>query len=164
MEETLSILEKNYDTYRLKKKNQLKKQIQKILFKLFTAEKNFSEFTIDDSYNYDVLNTTGESWKTHLSNGQRKLMSVAFVAGLKNVAEEDAPFIIDSPLNAVDTDHQRNYARILPDLSSQLILFVTNSELTTEAYRILKEKAGCEFDLNYEKHKDFHRSSISERK
>ncbi len=164
LEEALAALEKNYDTYRLKKKNQLKKQIQKILFKLFTAEKNFSEFTIDDTYNYDVLNTTGESWKTHLSNGQRKLMSVAFVAGLKNVADEDAPFIIDSPLNAVDKEHQKNYARILPDLSSQLVLFVTDSELTPESYRILKEKAGCEIDINYEMHGDYHRSSISERK
>ena len=26
---------------------------------------------------------------------------------IKNIAEEDAPFIIDSPLNAVDDEHQK---------------------------------------------------------
>ena len=75
-----------------------------------------------------------------LSNGQRKVLGVSFVAGLKNVAKEDAPYIIDSPLNAIDKEHQKNYAKILPDLSSQLILFVTNAELASDTQKILNPK------------------------
>jgi DNA sulfur modification protein DndD len=150
LETTLKSLEEKYDVYRMDKKNQLKKKISHILFRMYTASSNFSKFTIDDDFEYDVLNNRGKSWKKHLSNGQRKILSVAFVAGLKNVAEEDAPYIIDSPLNAVSKDHQKNYATILPDLSSQLIMFITDTEIIDEAYKILQPKIGSLYDIEYD--------------
>jgi len=135
-------VENNYETYRLKKKKELQKTVQKYLFKLLTAEGLFKSFKIDDDYEYDILDHRGESWKRRLSNGQKKVLGVSFVAGLKNVANEDAPYIIDSPLNALDKEHQKNYAKMLPDLSSQLILFVTDLELADATSTLLRPKVG----------------------
>ena len=160
---SLKALNDKYDVYRLDKKRQLKKKIQNILFQIFTASESFKEFTIDDNYDYDVINQNGDSWKRNLSNGQRKLLSVSFVAGLKNVANEDAPYVIDSPLNAVDEEHQKNYAKILPDLSTQLILFILNDELTKETDKILRPKIGKEININYKEDGQFSRSHFEEK-
>jgi len=150
LNDSYNALEKTYDVYRLKKKKELQKKVQEILFKLLTADKLFEKFTIDDDYEYDVLNKLGASWKRRMSNGQKKVLGVSFVAGLKNVANEDAPYIIDSPLNAVDREHQMNYASVLPDLSSQLILFVTDAELQKQTSSILQPKVGKFVKIHWE--------------
>ena len=155
-------VEAKYEVYRLKKRKELQTTVQKILFKMLTADKMFESFTIDDDYEYDVISKKGKSWKRNMSNGQRKVLGVSFVAGLKNVANEDAPYIIDSPLNAVDAGHQKNYAKILPDLSTQLILFVTDAELTTVTYNLLKPKIGKASKIDWSAKDDYYRSKFVE--
>jgi DNA sulfur modification protein DndD len=156
------VVENKYEIYRLRKKKELEKKVQKILFSMLTANELFESFKIDDDYEYDVINKNGRSHKRKLSNGQKKVLGVSFVAGLKNVANEDAPFIIDSPLNAIDKTHQINYAKILPDLSTQLILFVTDAELTKNTLTLLKPKIGLFNEIEYKIKNKYNRSKFVE--
>lgn len=150
VENTQIAVEEVHEKYRKKLKNDLEKEIDKIFLSLFTAKERFKGFVIDEDYNYDVISREGESWKFFLSNAQRKLLAFSFVAGLRKVAEEEAPFVLDSPLGIVDTTHRKNYANTVPSVASQLIMLITSSEETNEISDRISEKIGAHWKVNYD--------------
>ncbi len=139
-----------YEKYKGVLRRELIEEISKIFMKIITAEENFSKFKIDEDFNYDILNKQGASWKLHLSNAQRKIFALSFVAGLRLVAEEQAPFILDSPLAVIDPAHRRNYAKVVPDISSQLVLLLTESEGTDEFLERIDSKVGAFWQITYD--------------
>jgi DNA sulfur modification protein DndD len=139
-----------YSKYRQELRKKLESNIDDIFLNLFTAAENFKGFSIDENFNYDLLNRHGESWKLRLSNAQKKLFSLSFVIGLRLVADEEAPFFLDSPLGVVDHDHRKNFSRIVPDLSSQLILLMTDEEGTSEFLERIKSKIGQFWRIGYD--------------
>ncbi len=149
-EDTLEAVEEVHEKYRKKLRKELVEEIDGIFLRLFTARERFRGFVIDNDYNYDIISREGESWKFLLSNAQRKLLAFSFVAGLRRVAEEEAPFVLDSPLGIVDRTHRKNYANTVPSLASQLILLLTSSEETSEISDRISNKIGSHWKINYD--------------
>lgn len=139
-----------YGEYKQELKDKLVYQINQIFLELFTASDHFKTFTIDDDFNYDIMTVDGQPWKLHLSNAQRKLFALSFIAGLRLIADEEAPFILDSPLGIVDTAHRKNYAKTVPGLASQLILLMTDAELTEEFEERIISNVGNYCKIKYD--------------
>lgn len=62
------------------------------------------------------------------SQGQTLALGYAFLLSLFENGQLDLPFIVDSPTGALDLRVRREIAKILPQISNQLVLFTTSSE------------------------------------
>jgi len=150
LEDSIKAIDEVFEDYAIDVRSQLSKEVSKIFLNILHAEGRYKKFTIDDHYDYNLLNAEGIKSKTMLSAAQRKILGFAFVAGLRKVAEEEAPFIIDSPVGVVDAKHRSNLAKTIPGIASQLILFTTDTEMTPEFHNRLKENISSEWEIEYD--------------
>ena len=107
---------------------------------LLANPSEFEDFVIEPDYSVHltshVINKDGEKMTTNkvrdLSAGQSLILTLAFVAALREPTGYKFPLVIDSPLGKIDSTNKRNIANHLPKYlpEEQLILLVTNTEYT----------------------------------
>jgi DNA sulfur modification protein DndD len=68
-----------------------------------------------------------------LNGASRRALTIAFILALTKVSEVEAPNVIDTPLGMMSGYVKREVLRLAAEQSSQLVLFLTHSEI-----------AGCE--------------------
>jgi DNA sulfur modification protein DndD len=91
---------------------------------------------IDSNYSLRVKNVAGDILDPEtLSAGEREALAFAFIAGLNLASGTAAPFVMDTPFGHLDTDHQRNLVRSLPELPSQVIVLATDRDLPDNLLR-----------------------------
>jgi DNA sulfur modification protein DndD len=76
-----------------------------------------------------------------LNGASRRALTIAFVLALTEVSGVEAPNVIDTPLGMMSGYVKREVLRTASDDSSQLVLFLTHSEIAG-CEDILDEKAG----------------------
>ena len=110
------------------------------------------KFEIDPSdFNLNIKKNNGAivSAKT-LSAGERQLLSVAILWALAKSSGKILPTVIDTPLGRLDGPHrQKLIANYFPKASSQVLIFSTDEEITTEHYNSLKPFIASEYKINY---------------
>ena len=68
--------------------------------------------------------------------------------GAQDVANRDAPVVIDTPLARIDRQHQHNLiTRYFPQAGRQVIVLPTDSELDREKYELIRSHVYREFRL-----------------
>ena len=77
-----------------------------------------------------------------LNGASRRALTLAFILALTNVSEMAAPNVIDTPLGMMDGFVKRSVLKTTVQESSQLILFLTRSEIK-DCEDIIENKAGC---------------------
>lgn len=78
---------------------------------------------------------------TDLNGASRRALTIAFILALTKVSEVEAPNVIDTPLGMMSGLVKRSVLRQAIKESSQLVLFLTRSEISG-CEDILSEKAG----------------------
>ena len=86
--------------------------------------------------NEHALNTD-----TDLNGASRRALTIAFILALTKVSEVTAPNVIDTPLGMMDGFVKRSVLKTTIQESSQLILFLTRSEIK-DCEDIIKDQAG----------------------
>ena len=76
---------------------------------------------------------------------------MAFILALTNVSEVAAPNVIDTPLGMMDGFVKRSVLKTAVQESSQLILFLTRSEIK-DCEDIIADKAGCVITITNSAH------------
>lgn len=76
-----------------------------------------------------------------LNGASRRALTIAFILALTKVSEVEAPNVIDTPLGMMDGFVKRSVLKRASGESSQLILFLTHSEIAS-CEDIIDEKAG----------------------
>lgn len=117
------------------------------LFKKMIDSKDdelITEVYINDKFELELIGRDKEIINQDISQGQRHIMSLAFIMALAEVAagsEEVAsfPFFMDSPFNRLSGNNRDNIIRIIPTLVSQWILLLTDTELTVAEEKVLKD-------------------------
>lgn len=75
----------------------------------------------------------------NISAGMKQLAAQALLWGLKDLADQDCPVVIDTPLARIDAMHQRHLITdYYPAAGRQIIVLPTDSELDREKYALLK--------------------------
>ena len=91
---------------------------------------------IDSDYSLRVKNVAGDVLDPEtLSAGEREALAFAFMAGLNLASGTAAPFVMDTPFGHLDTDHQRNLVKSLPELPSQVLVLATDRDLPDNLLR-----------------------------
>lgn len=106
-----------------------------------------NEETLDLKY----INFDGEEVaKASLSAGEKQLMVISLLWALAKCSKRKLPVIIDTPLSRLDSNHRETLINsYFPNASEQTIILSTDSEITKDYYKMMKENVGDEFTLVY---------------
>ena len=104
---------------------------------------------MDENYELQVLDPNGNRALQRLSMGQSQCLSLSFITAISRVSEKNPPLVIDMPFGRLDRDVHNAVSKRLPEIASQLILFlipdvewneVTEKNLRPKASHIYKLK------------------------
>lgn len=122
-------------------------------YKLLANKKNLIDNILMDEETLDLkyINFEGdEVEKSSLSAGEKQLMVISLLWALAKCSKRKLPVIIDTPLSRLDSNHRETLINsYFPNASDQTIILSTDSEITADYYRMMKDNVGDEFTLVY---------------
>lgn len=117
---------------------ELKKEIRlgvqektwKIFNNLLDNAKEFTKFIINPDYSVVLLDQYGGNKIIDISAGQSLILTLAFVAALREPTGYRFPLVIDSPLGKIDGGIRYNIGNMLPEYlpEEQIIFLATDTE------------------------------------
>ena len=133
-------------SFREKMRSEIEKSATKI-FKVLTSEKQYDKLKINESYFLQILDDNNRVVRTR-SQGAEQLVTMSLIGALIECSVREAPVIMDTPLGRLDTTHGSNILKWIPEMSSQVMLFVTSREFREKEDRPkLGTKIGYEYSL-----------------
>ena len=118
--------------------------------RLVWKEAQFQDVQLSEDYHLEVIDRWGLPAKPELSAGERQVLSLAFITGMAKVTGEEAPLVMDTPFGRLSSAHREAITRYVPDLTDQLVIFVTDEELHSKARNNLESRIGAEYKLNFD--------------
>ena len=99
---------------------------------LLSNPSEFKSFEIEPDYTVHLMDKHNFNKVRNLSAGQSLLLTLAFVAAIREPTGYKFPLVIDSPAGKIDGPNSHNIGICLPDFlpNVQLTLLVTNKEYT----------------------------------
>jgi DNA sulfur modification protein DndD len=111
-------------------------------FNQLSSKKNLiSRIQIDpETFSTTLFRRSGtEVSREALSAGEKQVYAVAMLAALAKVSGKPLPFVIDTPLARLDSEHRTQLTiKFFPTASHQVIIFSTNSEIDLESFKGLR--------------------------
>lgn len=117
------------------------------IFKRLIDQKDVNlikEININDKFELEIFSHNDIEITQDISQGQRQIVALAFITALAQVAAGDSnqiafPLFMDSPFNRLSGVNRDQLIENIPNLTSQWILLLTDTELTTSEERVVKE-------------------------
>lgn len=97
-----------------------------------------NEIRIEANGKMTLFGRDGKESKVDLSAGQMQILIMSLVSALAEVTQYHAPFVIDTPLARLDSEHREGLFRHWCNLKQQVILLSQDTEITPEVYRRLE--------------------------
>ena len=132
------------------KRENLEKSIN-IKFKQLKKEGyEADKIILDENFNINLYDIDGNAMDIlSSSSGQKQIIATALIWGISEYIAEDIPMIIDTPLGRLD---EKNQSLILnefyPEVSKQVIILPTPSELKHEGFKTLTKHVSQTFILS----------------
>lgn len=130
---------------------QIEARTKEIFRSLVWKDSHFQDVQLGTDFNLEVIDRYGQQARPELSAGERQVLSLSFITAMAQVSEEEAPLVMDTPFGRLSSHHRNSIAEKLPQLTSQLVLFVTDEELRDEARRNLEPRIGAEYRLDFDR-------------
>ena len=127
---------KKFESVYDKLKNDIRNDVQEKTWSnwksLLSNDSEFSSLAIDEDYNVSILDKHSFNKSLNLSAGQSLLLTLAFVAAIREPTGFGFPLVIDSPAGKIDGPNTHNIGDNLPDFlpDAQVIMLVTSKEYT----------------------------------
>ena len=109
---------------------QVQKRTTEIFIKLMARGLEIKRIDIDEAYNMNVLDSGDNNILPNFSAGQYLLLSLSYIAAVRDVTDTNYPMIVDSPLGRIAGLERVYVAKTLPIYleGTQISLLVTNAE------------------------------------
>lgn len=134
MQESLEMI---FTEYSGEMRENLMKETTKIFRKLIDIKDRnlIKEIKINDKYELEFYNWSEIKITQDLSQGQKQVMSLAFITALAKVASGGVenvnfPLFMDTPFGRISGNNRDNLIDNIPLLTSQWILLLTDTEFT----------------------------------
>lgn len=131
-------------------RSEIEEQTDRIFKSLVWKREHFDRVEISDNYALDVIDRFGRSALKELSAGERQVLSLALIVAIGEVADHEAPLVIDTPFGRISKDVQAHLTERLPGAAGQLVLLVTDHELDDGARRQLDDRIGADYVLEFD--------------
>lgn len=119
--------------------------------RLAWKQEHFQGVNIDSEFRLEVIDRWGTPTRQELSAGERQVLSLSFICAMAEVSGEEAPLVMDTPFGRLGGSHLAAIAENLPNLTPQLVLFVTDREWDESARTGLVPRTGRQYRLNFDK-------------
>ncbi|MEZ4861657.1 MAG: AAA family ATPase [Caldilineaceae bacterium] len=139
-----------YDRFADEMRQQIENKTNEIFRLLAWKEEHFAQITLNSDYELEIVDRYGKGARAELSAGERQVLSLSFIAAMAQVSDEEAPLVMDTPFGRLSSHHRNSITKNLPQLASQMVLFVTDEELRDEARRNIEPYIGAEYRLNFD--------------
>lgn len=139
-----------YETFAENKRRQIEERTREIFHALAWKGEHFQDVRLSTDYQLDVIDRYGLPTRPELSAGERQVLSLSFIAGMAQVAEREAPIVMDTPFGRLSSAHRESITAHLPTLASQLVLFVTDEELRGQSLDNLTPHIAAEYRLHFD--------------
>ena len=123
---------------------------KRIFSQLAWKQDHFQDVKVDSNFRLEVIDRWGMPTRKELSAGERQILSLSFICAMAQVSGEDAPLVMDTPFGRLSGNHLSAVAENLPDLTSQLVLFVTDREWDEASRTNLEPKTGIQYELDFD--------------
>ena len=133
-------LKQLYEHYSQIKRQEVEKHMQDLFRNILWKKQHYQDAKLTSDYKLTLPDKWGDAGEDLVSKGEGQVLILSFVAALAKSTNDEAPFIIDTPFARISIEPTINIAKFLPEQVSQLVLFVTDKELTTESERLFTEK------------------------
>jgi DNA sulfur modification protein DndD len=117
---------------------------------LIWKQGHFDRVEISESYELDVVDRFQRSALRELSAGERQVLSLALIVGIAEVADHEAPLVIDTPFGRISEEVQGHLAERLPATTPQLMLLITDHELAASARKAIEDRVGRDYRLDFD--------------
>jgi len=133
--------------------NQLGDNILSSFNRLIRKDDYVRNILIDDEYNITLFEPDGHPIpKDLLSAGEKEIFAVSLLWGLTLTSGRQLPFIIDTPLGRLDSEHRGNLVMdFFQHAGDQMIIFSTDTEIDKEYFRVLQPHIARAYHLDYSK-------------
>ncbi len=121
-------------------------------FKQFVQTAAAYDVALDENYELQVLDPNGNRALQRLSMGQSQCLSLSFITAISRVSEKNPPLVIDMPFGRLDREVHDAVSQRLPQLTSQLILFlIPDVEWNEVTSKNLKPVSSHIYKLTFDK-------------
>jgi DNA sulfur modification protein DndD len=144
-------LEKIYEVFAEDSRKSIE-ELTRREFKQFVQTAEAYNVALDDSYELQVLDPNGNRALQRLSMGQSQCLSLSFITAISRVSEKNPPLVIDMPFGRLDREVHDSVSKRLPELTSQLILFlIPDVEWNDITASNLRPKSSHIYQLSFDK-------------
>lgn len=113
----------------------------------------YDEIEIDEEILDISIKTIHDNRKPHteLSAGERQIFATSLLWALADISDRPLPFIVDTPLGRLDSDHRDNLiTHFFPEAGHQVIIFSTDTEIDDSQYQKLESYISNAYHLEYD--------------
>lgn len=105
-----------------------------------------------ESFGVRFLDQAGRSLaKSDLSAGEKQIYAIAMLWALARVSGRPLPFLIDTPLGRLDSDHRGNLVEnYFPSVAHQVVILSTDTEIDRAYFRQLRPSVARSYHLHYD--------------
>lgn len=130
----------------------LKKEFMTIFEKLHRKKDMIDHISIDhEQFRLQLYSKNNSIITTEqLSSGEKEIFAISLLYALAKTSGQNLPFVIDTPLGRLDSDHRDNLVeKFFPEASHQMLIFSTDTEIDSSYYDMLKPHISKSYNLNY---------------
>ena len=143
-------IEQMFDVFARDMRTSIQMEAKDIFQRLIWKESQFEDIRLSEDYRLEVIDRWGLPARPELSAGERQVLSLAFIAGMSKVTGEEAPLVMDTPFGRLSSAHREAITEQVPNIADQLIMFVTDEELHSQARANLEPRIGAEYELAFD--------------
>ncbi|WP_172251707.1 DNA sulfur modification protein DndD [Saccharibacillus deserti] len=89
--------------------------------------------------------------KERLSAGEKEMLMLTVIWAMFKVSGWKLPFVFDTLMGRLDQDHKRALIQhFIPRCGEQVLMFTTDSEVTTDQYELLKDITARTYTLEFD--------------
>jgi len=152
-EKSLSVLNKYKLELAVKKVKELERMF-KMSFNLLHRKKIMIDKISIDPVTFEINlydSSKKRIVKENLSSGEKEIYAIALISALAKVSGHNLPFIIDTPLGRLDSEHRLNLIKnFFPRASHQMIIFSTNTEVDKKLFDSLQPYLARAYNIEYD--------------
>jgi DNA sulfur modification protein DndD len=133
------------ESYKSKMKHRLSLETSALFIELIAAKDKslIHEVIINEDFTFQVRDKNGVNIEQDLSQGQRQMLTLAYIVALSKVASRgidkvEFPLFMDTPFGRLSGNNRDSLIENMPNLTTQWILLATDTELTATEETILK--------------------------
>lgn len=139
-----------YEKFAENKRLEIEQRTREIFQHLAWKSEHFQDVCLTSDYQLEVIDRYGSPARPELSAGERQVLSLSFITAMADVAQREAPLVMDTPFGRLSSAHREAITASLPHLAPQLVLLVTDEELRDQALENLSPRIGNQYRLNFD--------------